>query len=142
MILLLMICVLGYFELQPFDWISAQEISGSLSRIEWLPFGAYYVAHPQAAFFDLITKLYLSAPVGFLFMAQRQFVDHQVKKWKALCACSLLGLCLEAGQIAIRARSPSITDVAIIGLGSWLGALAFERYQSLKRLRGATHQKS
>ena len=47
-LLFLAICVLGYFELQPFEWISARELSGRMSGIEWLPFAAYYVAHPQA----------------------------------------------------------------------------------------------
>lgn len=142
MILLLMICVLAYFELQPFDWISAQEISDRLSDVEWLPFGAYYFAHPQAALLDLMTKVYLSAPMGFLLIAQRQSYGHYPTKLMTICACSFLGLCLEAAQLALRSRSPSVTDVAILGLGSWLGAVAFERFQSLrepKRLEERFH---
>jgi hypothetical protein len=87
----LAICVLGYFELQAFEWISARELSGRMSGIEWLPFAAYHVAHPQAVLFDLVTKLCLSAPVGFLFMAQRQSIDPEPGTLRAFCACSLLG---------------------------------------------------
>jgi VanZ family protein len=132
-LLLLAICVLGYFELKPFDWLSPQELLAKLSRIEWLPFAAYYSADPRAALFDLITKLYLSAPLGFLLMAQWQIVEQEPKKLIAVWACLMLALCLEAAQLAVRSRLPSVTDVAIIGLGSWLGAVVFERYQLLRR---------
>ena len=94
-------------------------------------------AHPQAILFDLVTKLCLSGPVGFLFLAQVHTLDPEPRKLLAVCPCSFLGLCLEAGRIAVRARSPSITDVAIIGFGSWLGAVTFERFQSLRHLKSA-----
>jgi glycopeptide antibiotics resistance protein len=133
-LLLLAIALLAYFELEPFDWISAGELPGKLSRIEWLVFSAYYLAQAQAAFFDLITKLYLSVPVGFLLLTQMQTSELHLAKRKARVAGALLGLCLEAAQLALRSRTPSVTDVLIIGFGCWLGTLAFERYQSFKLL--------
>ena len=66
----LILCVVAYAELSPFDWIlSTDEIRQRLSKIEWLPFGSYYRAEPQAALFDLAKKLFLLGPLGFLIAA-------------------------------------------------------------------------
>src|SRR5262245_43404835 len=59
-LLILVICIITYVELSPFDWIrSGDEIPLRIAKIEWLPFSSYYSAEPQAALFDLAKKLVL-----------------------------------------------------------------------------------
>ena len=58
-----------YLELSPFDWIVITELPERFSRIEWLPFKAYYSAEPLGALFDLQKKIYASIPLGFVVMS-------------------------------------------------------------------------
>src|SRR5262249_43855293 len=63
---ILILSIIAYVELSPFDWIRADEIPLRIAKIEWLPFSSYYSAEPQAALFDLAKKLVLLGPLGFL----------------------------------------------------------------------------
>jgi VanZ family protein len=54
-----------YLELSPFDWIVLTELPERFSRIEWLPFKAYYSAEPLGALFDLQKKNIFVDSAGF-----------------------------------------------------------------------------
>ena len=43
----------------------------------------------------------------------------------------LVGLILEAGQIALQSRNPSLTDVLLFGGAAWTGAVIFGRYRRI-----------
>jgi glycopeptide antibiotics resistance protein len=45
---------------------------------------------------------------------------------------ALVSIVLEACQLAIRSRVPSVTDVLIITSGSWVGAATFEWFTSAR----------
>ena len=136
----LAIVLLGYFQMEPFDWVSRGELRWKIQQIEWFPFAAYYWSDPRAVLFDLLKKLYLSIPVGLLLSLVMRDAFHG-RRLPAVAMTTLLGLILEAGQILIRSRTPAITDVLVIASGGWIGSLAGHLYQSTKALNQATAQK-
>jgi glycopeptide antibiotics resistance protein len=127
------LCIIAYEELSPFDWIrSADQIPFRVALIEWLPFSSYYSAEPQAALFDLAKKLFLLGPLGFLIAAGTPDVRSRKRQALAATAGLLVGLVLEAGQIALQSRNPSLTDVLLFGGAAWAGAVVFERYRRIR----------
>jgi glycopeptide antibiotics resistance protein len=77
-------------------------------------------------------KLFLLGPLGFLIAAGNR--DGSPRKQQALAATAglLVGLILEAGQIALQSRNPSLTDVLLFGGAAWAGAAVFERYRRIR----------
>jgi glycopeptide antibiotics resistance protein len=133
------VALLGYFQMEPFDWISRGELRWKLQQIEWLPFAAYYWSDPRAVLFDLLKKLYLSIPIGLLLSA-RMGQKHRRPRLPAVAVVALLGVIFEAIQLVIRSRTPSVTDVLVIALGGSIGALASRLYQSTQALNESTAQ--
>jgi len=127
------IALLGYFQIEPFDWISRDELRWKFHQIEWLPFAAYYWSDPRAVLFDMLKKLYLSIPIGLLLSA---LVAQKYRglRIQAVAGVALLGLIFEASQLVIRSRTPSVTDVLVITIGGWIGCLTSRLYQSTKAL--------
>lgn len=127
----LAVAVLGYFQLEPFDWIARQELIWKFYQIEWYPFTNYYWADPRAALFDLLKKIYLTIPVGYLLSAAVSRTDRKANS-HAIAMAALLGLALETLQLLVRSRTPSLTDVLIIATGAALGVRAHLLYLSIK----------
>ena len=135
-LVILMLCIIAYVELSPFDWLrSADEIRLRIAKIEWLPFSSYYFAEPQAALFDLAKKLFLLGPLGFLIAAGDRDGSSRKRQALAIAAGLLVGLILEAGQIALQSRNPSLTDILLFGGAAWAGAVVFERYRRIQDFR-------
>jgi VanZ family protein len=131
MLTIFAVLLLGYFQMEPFDWISRGELRWKIRQIEWFPFAAYYWSDPRAVLFDLLKKLYLSIPIGLLLgslMTQRP----RGSRLQAVALITLLGVFLEASQILIRSRTAAVTDVLVIATGGWIGALAGRLYDSTK----------
>jgi VanZ family protein len=130
----LVLALAAYSELSPFDWIkSMDELPARLAKVEWLPFGAYYGADTQSALFDLGKKLFVIGPLGFLIAAraqQKKFPRHRIV---AALVGLVTGTVLEASQVLLRSRTPSVTDVLLFGLATWAGAVIFERFSMLRR---------
>ena len=131
-LLAVMLAMLCYFELWPFDWINTAELPAKIAQIEGLPLVSYFVSRPQVALLDLAKKLFLALPLGFLAAAASPFrtADRRVRYTVLLAA--VISLVLEACQLAIRSRVPSVTDVLIITSGSWVGAATFEWFTSTR----------
>ena len=115
-------------ELSPFDWVtSIDELRTRIVTIEWLPFAAYYGAAPQSAIFDLAKKLFIVGPVGFVIASHRR---------RGRLIAALVGLVsgavLETCQIALRSRTPSITDVLLFVVAAWSGAVVFQRLSEIR----------
>jgi len=135
-LVILVLCIVAYVELSPFDWIrTADEIPLRIAKIEWLPFSSYYSAEPQAALFDLAKKLFLLGPLGFLIAQGSRNRSPGRREALAAGAGLLVGLILEAGQIGLESRNPSLTDVLLFGGAAWAGAVAFERYRRIVDIR-------
>jgi VanZ family protein len=132
----LLVCLIAYAELSPFDWVeSAQQISSRIATIEWLPFVSYYHADPQAALFDLGKKMFLVAPFGFLIAAGSGARDSKKRTGFAALTGLVMGVILEAGQLALKSRTPSVTDVLLFGAAAGAGAAVFDRYRRLRKCR-------
>jgi glycopeptide antibiotics resistance protein len=110
-----------------------QKKSSYGAKIEWLPFSSYYQAEPQAALFDLAKKLFLLGPLGFIIAAGKSSGSARKRQILAVAAGLTVGLILEAGQIAVQSRTPSMTDVLLFGAASWAGAAIFNRYHLITR---------
>jgi VanZ family protein len=132
-LVLLAIGLISYSELMPLDWIHANQLPAKIASIEWLPFKAYFFSLPLFAAFDMGKKLYVSIPLGFVLAAQVSL--PKVRLYRATLLGSMIGVVLETGQIALRSRTPSVTDALLIGFGSWLGAVAFEYFISSDHYR-------
>ena len=130
--IILIIAFLVYFEISPFDWIPLKELPARFSRIEWLPFKAYYSAEPLTALFDLQTKLYFFMPLGFVVMSLSSIQRAYLPPRRALFVCILIAISLESLQMLVRSRIPSITDVIIFSASGWLGVKFFETFQRTK----------
>ena len=135
----LAIALLGYFQMEPFDWIARHELRWKLRQIEWLPFAAYYWSDPRAALFDLLKKLYLSIPIGLLISASMAPRYHRTRI-RTVAVVAMIGVVFEACQIVIRSRTPAVTDVLVITIGAWVGAFAGDLYRSAKALNNPTAQ--
>jgi VanZ family protein len=131
-LLAVMLAMLCYFELWPFDWIYAVELRAKIAQIEGLPLVSYFVSMPQVALLDLAKKLFLALPLGFLATAANRFHDAERRVRYTLLFAALISIVLEACQLAIRSRVPSVTDVLIITSGSWVGAATFEWFTSTR----------
>ena len=123
------ILVIAWAELAPFDWVgSIDEWHSRTESIEWLPLSAYYHADPRPALFDLLKKLLLVGPFGFLLAMRVQTNAAAHPRLLATGAGLLLGALFEAAQIGLRSHSASTTDVLVFGAASWFGAFVFERF--------------
>jgi VanZ family protein len=131
-LLAVMLAMLCYFELWPFDWIYAVELPAKIAQIEGLPLVSYYVSRPEAALLDLAKKLFLALPLGFLATAANPFRDADRRVRHTVLLAALISIVLEACQLALRSRVPSVTDVLIITAGSWVGAATFEWFTSTR----------
>jgi VanZ family protein len=129
----LMLCLVVYSELSPFDWRgSLEEAVANMTAIEWLPFASYYGADPQLALFDLLKKFFLLVPLGFLIAAGNPAQGLRNRRQWAAATGLMLGLILEFCQIFLKSRTPSITDVFLFAATAYAGAVIFERYWQIK----------
>jgi len=119
-----------YLELSPFDWIVLTDLPERFSRIEWLPFKAYYSAEPLDALFDLQKKIYSSIPLGFVVMSLPPIKVASSPRRKAALLCIVIATAIELVQVVVRSRIPSITDVIIFSASAWVGIVLFEGYRS------------
>jgi VanZ family protein len=131
-LLAVMLAILCYFELWPFDWINAMELPAKLAQIEGLPLISYFVSVPHVALLDLAKKLFMALPLGFLAAEANPFRDADRRVRYTVLLAGLISIVLEACQLAIRSRVPSVTDVLIITSGSWVGAAIFEWFTSTR----------
>lgn len=74
-------------------------------------------------------------PLGLLIAAGTRDVSPPKRQALAATAGLLVGLILEAGQIALQSRNPSLTDVLLFGGAAWAGAVVFERYRRIRDVR-------
>lgn len=124
---------LVYFELFPFDWISLNELTAQFSRIEWLPFKAYYAGEPLAALFDVQQKIYFLIPLGFVVMTLGPIQRANAPRRRALLVSIFTAVGLESLQILVRSRIPSTTDVIIFSASAWFGMALFDAYKTSRR---------
>ena len=119
------LALLAYWELTPFAFdASSPALTPQIRRIEWMPFSSYYGADAYSALFDLWRKLALAGFWGFAF--------SRVRGGSPLAAALsglVVGAVLEALQVFLRSRVPSVTDVLILAAGAWIGGAVCRYYR-------------
>jgi VanZ family protein len=80
--------------------------------------------------------MFLLGPLGFVIAAADSTGSSRKRIARAATAGLLVGLILEASQIALQSRTPSLTDVLLFGGAAWAGAMISERY---RRIRDVQH---
>ncbi len=130
---ILAVSLLSYFQLEPFDWIFRAELPWKLHQIEWSPLASYYWSDPRSALWDFLKKIHLSIPIGYLLNARWADSGHD-RKTQTIVILTIIAVALEASQLMIRSRTPSVTDVMTIVIGGWLGGQIFRFYRSIFRL--------
>jgi len=127
------LALLAYAELTPFAFdVSSPAVAAQVRRIEWIPLSSYYGADAQSALFDLWRKLLLSGFWGFAFARLRG-----AGPLTAGASGLVVGSLLEGGQVFLAPRVPSVTDVSIIAVGSWIGGAVCRHYRRIAAARGA-----
>lgn len=112
--------LLVYDELQPFRFTMTMT---SLGSVEWVPLTYYYHAEPSGALLDLGRKLFLGGLLG-----------GTLRVWgRPGPAIWTLGFAtlLEALQLLVHSRHPSVTDILSLSLGAAIGAGLVVRYRAL-----------
>lgn len=118
----LSVALLAWAELTPFAFaLSGVRVSAGVSRIEWLPFVAYFYGDPRRVLLDLGDKALLS---GFVALAVARLARRLTV---GVAVAGLSGLVLEAAQVLTPARTPSVTDVVIFIAGGFIGSAAVRR---------------
>ena len=104
-------------QLTPFDFkMTAAAVSTKAGRIEWVPLMDYYAADPRAALLDLWRKLLVAGYLGFCVASAAPR-----RPGAPLAVALVAGLLLEATQLLLASRVPSITDAVVCGLGGLAG---------------------
>ncbi|MBK6488866.1 MAG: VanZ family protein [Gemmatimonadetes bacterium] len=84
---------------------------------------------------DIVANVLLFLPLGFLFrLARREGERHAALT--VLWIGALVSMAIESAQLFERERYASVLDVATNGLGAWLGAIAYDRLASRRRVDG------
>ena len=109
-----------YGSLHPFRW---------RGPADWSP---AFLTAPLPHFItrtDLATNLLVYLPLGYalaLFLARGRSVRHTLALGTLLCLA--YSLSLESVQVLLPGRNASNLDIALNGLGAWLGALLARRH--------------
>jgi VanZ family protein len=115
-----------YLAWTPFDFAWVPDISERLdfSIVKWLPFYHYAMGSELNHVRLFVQSVFL---MGILvYLLRLRFLSIEESRWGLLAAVflsALLGAIVEAGQIFILSRWPSITDVYCFTFGGILGAL-------------------
>ncbi len=115
------VALLVYEELTPFTVLgSVSAPPDRMTRVEWVPFAAYYGANLQSALFDFGKKIVLGGAVG----AALRYASPRPRLVLVLVVAALL----EAAQILQPVHTPSITDVLTLYCGAFVGAYLVNRF--------------
>ena len=114
-LVILILCIIAYVELSPFDWLrSVGQIPLRIAKIEWLPFSSYYSAEPQASTFRPGKKIVFVGSHGLSYRRRRPRWKSRKRQALATAAGLLVGLILEAGQIGLQSRNPSLDRCLVV----------------------------
>ena len=116
--------VLAAYHWQPYAFtVDYEAIRLKVTEIPMLPFAGYLDGSYLNAFNDLLTKLALAVPLGFVasFVSRRDRVafPSTTLLWMIFASC-VFGL-LEAGQFFLPTRIPDPSDVLVGVAGAYVG---------------------
>jgi glycopeptide antibiotics resistance protein len=119
---------------RPFDFADGLAVAqDGVAKINWIPFADYLVDSEYHAFDELHRKFLLFLPLGGLLAIytspspRREETEKRTpnlptsRRVLPLTAVLAAAIVIEAGQILLPARYPSLTDVLAQFLGGWTG---------------------
>jgi glycopeptide antibiotics resistance protein len=116
---------------QPFNFtLDSQFAAERLSRLSVVPFVDYYRDAYLNAFDQFVHKVLLFVPLGALLT----LMFHPTRWGRGslvLLTAAVVAAGLEAGQLFLPSRYPSVTDVLVESSGAWLGLVVTRRARSL-----------
>jgi VanZ family protein len=112
--------LLVYDELWPFGFTMAMT---SLGRVEWAPFSYYYEAEAAGAVLDVSRKLFLGGLLGGAL--------HVWRLPRPVIWILGFAMLLEALQLFLHSRHPSVTDIICLTAGAAIGVGVLARYLAL-----------
>ena len=135
------LCYLIYTAWQPFRFVWGAAAAKMPSGPEWLPLYHYAAGGRPIDVRNFVVSLVLPAALAFAGrLAER--CDGRTGAWSrpafAAIAAGSIGLALELGQLVIKTREPSVTDVLCFAVGGALGSwLAGRREAAIADLSAA-----
>jgi VanZ family protein len=115
----------------PFDFAGDPEVClEKLSALSTLPFADYYQGSVLNAADQIFRKAVLFLPLGM--------ASGWRGSWTLLAAAGL-AILIEAGQLVLPGRQPSITDILVETGGAWLGHVFARNAPCPARLWGIRH---
>lgn len=131
--------LLAFAQWQPFDFdADPARLAERFRRISWIPFSDYYRGTEYNAFDQFLHKALLFAPIGAVLASGRPRPPGASDGGRqAMLAGLALAVVLEAGQLFLPGRYPSVSDVLIECLGTWLGLAATRWARSFPRAQAA-----
>jgi VanZ family protein len=131
LLLLAWAVVLAFIQWQPFDFAAdGATLAGRLREMVWVPLADYYRQSESQAFDQFLHKMILFLPVGAALAPARSPEARDRAAPRAILVALGLAVALEAGQLALPDRHPSITDVLVECLGAGIGFVATRRLRS------------
>jgi glycopeptide antibiotics resistance protein len=107
---------------RPFDFADGLAAAHArTTQINWIPFADYLVDTEYHAFDELHRKFLLFLPLGGLLAIVRASSLATSQRGTSLGCILAAAVAIEAGQILLPARYPSLTDVLVQFLGGWAG---------------------
>lgn len=134
--------VLIFMEWQPFEFVpSLSSAQLRLHQVALLPFVDYLGGDYINSLDDGIHKMLLFATLGVLLALPSPASRAAFAlRWSLAIIAAVV---LEAGQLFLPSRYPSITDVLVAATSSWIGLVIAKRLGELSRShRGNTHDYS
>lgn len=113
----------------PFDF-TFNGAGQRLHEISLVPFADYQQKHYLSAFDDLIHKLILFVILGILLSTE---TVRSGARWVVLLIGGSIAALIEAGQVLLPSRYPSISDVVLGAVGSLIGHLIISANHSNER---------
>ena len=128
----LLLCYLVYLEWRPFafHWDPARMSDKLPTGIQWLPLYHYAMGARAEHVRLFIQNLVLTAALTVSLLLRPGERRRSSARWRPFAFAglmALLGAFLEAGQLLLPGRVPSVTDVFTFGLGGALGAWVTRR---------------
>jgi VanZ family protein len=105
-----------------------------LASVCWFPFTDYYWGTEYHAFDEFYRKFLLAMPLGLLLAGAGSSRSAAMRGGLRLGFIALVSVAIEAGQLLLPGRFPSVTDSLIYFLGGWCGMLLSHWWRSLREL--------
>jgi glycopeptide antibiotics resistance protein len=114
-----------FVEWHPFDFSAKLHLPTT-----WLPFVDYYGQHNYFQALDqFVRKVLLFLPGGIVLALSLS--GRRAAGWRAVLLALMIATIAEAGQIFLKDRYCSLTDVIVMTIGGWLGYLVGRHMNAL-----------